>query len=51
MSAMVFFMISMLTQSVSIFYYIENFDLYQDMDTDYVHMEHMKNAIKASGIF
>ena len=40
-----FFMCSMLTESVNIVYYIEKFSMQQNMLTDYVNMEHMKNAI------
>ena len=38
-------MCSMLTESVNKFYYIEKFSIEQNMFTDYVNMEHMKNAI------
>ena len=41
---MAFFMCSMLTESVNIFFYREIISMLQNMLTEYVNMEDMKNA-------
>ena len=41
---MAFFMCSMLTEYVNIFYYTKKIPMWQNMLTDYVNMEQMKNA-------